>query len=79
MNFDNLTLQEMRHIYAAKTAELETLIDNYWAGAPEDLENSPPIKEQVRLLGHEIQELERVMAIRKSRNGTASESPPGSA
>ncbi|MCF7801780.1 MAG: hypothetical protein K9N34_07150 [Candidatus Marinimicrobia bacterium] len=67
MDFNHLTLQEMRYLYAVKTHELETLLDNYWAGAPEDLENSPSVKEQVRQLGHEIQELERLMAERKSQ------------
>ncbi|MCF7797349.1 MAG: hypothetical protein K9N11_03555 [Lentisphaeria bacterium] len=66
MDFNQLTLQEMRYLYVVKSHELETLLDNYWAGAPEDLENSPAVKEQVRQLGHEIQELERIIAERKT-------------
>jgi len=66
MDFKDLTLQEMRYIYAAKTGELENLIDNYWAGAYEDFENEPTLKDQIRGLGHEIQELERLIALRKS-------------
>lgn len=66
MDFKSLTLQEMRYIYAAKCDQLETLIDTYWAGSTENLEAEPTLKDQIRELGQEIQELEQVIAHRKS-------------
>ena len=73
MDFNDLTLQEMKYLYTAKAGELETLMESYWAGAPEDLEHEPSFKEQMRVLGKEVQELERLIELRKSQ---FSDSPP---
>lgn len=77
MDFTQYTLQELQYLYTVKTHDMETLLESYWAGVPEDLEQSPSIKEQVRLLGQDIRELERVMAERKAGNHTAPDSSSG--
>jgi len=66
MDITTLTLEEMRYIYAAKCDELESLIDGYWSGSVADIENETTLKDQIRALGADIQELERVIAARKS-------------